>query len=404
FTIFKLLHTFIGGATDGEFPQTGHLLQASDGNLYGTTINGGGSTGSAGCPSGCGTVYELSKDSNGNFTFTVLHSFKGGTTDGSTPYGGVIQASDGNLYGTTTAGGTINFGTVYELSKDSNGNFIIFTILRSFSSSTTDGQIPYSGLIQATDGNLYGTSYGGGSANAGAAYELSKDSDGNFTIFTLLHSFTGGATDGSRPQYASLLEASDGNLYGTTDQGGSNASQGVAYELSKDASGKFIVFRLLHSFGAFVGDGSNVQAGLTDASDGNLYGTTAQGGSQDEGTVYSLQTGFNFSLSASPNSVTITPGGAAGTSTIKVNPTNGFTGSVTMSASGLPTGVTASSSPNPTTSTTTLSLTASATAATGTVTATIAGMSGSLTSTTTIDLTVNGAATNTSVQSSLNPS
>jgi len=459
FTVFRLLHTFTGGTADGEFPQTARLLQASDGNLYGTTLNGGSSSGVS-CPSGCGTVYELSKDSNGNFTvFALLHSFTSTAADGGSPYSGLIQASDGNLYGTTTAGGGTNFGTIYELSKDSNGDFTVFTLVHSFTNSTADGQIPYAGLTQASDGNLYGATFGGGNASDGTAYELSKDSNGNFTVFTLLHSFTGSATDGGRPQYSGLIQASDGNLYGTTDQGGST-NFGVAYELSKDSNGNFTVFALLHSFNlvspfttdggspfggliqaadgnlygttffggssanlgaayrlskdangsfttfailhAFAGgtDGQSPYAGLIEASDGNLYGTTSQGGSHGEGIVYSLPTGFNFSLSASPNSVTITRGGTAGSTTIKVTPTNGFVGSVTLSASGLPTGVTASFSPNPATTTSTLSLTASASAAVGTVTVTITGSSGILLNTTTISLTVNEPATNTAVQSS----
>ena len=443
FTVFTLLHTFIGGASDGQSPQIGRLLQASDGNLYGTTLSGGSAS--------LGTVYELSKDINGNFkVFTLLHSFAGG--DGASPYAGLIQAIDGNLYGTTTAGGGINFGTVYELSKDASGNFTVLTLLRSFTSSTTDGNSPYAGLIQASDGNLYGATYGGGSASDGTAYELSKDGNGNFTVFTLLHSFTGCicATDGGLP-FAALMQASDGNLYGTTNNGGS-VNFGVAYELSKDASGNFTVFTVLHSFNggatdglspyggliqasdgnlygttydggsvnigtayelsegaggfttfailqAFAGaDGQYPYAGLLEASDGNLYGTTTQGGSQDEGVVYELQTGFsffNFSLSPSPNSVTLTPGGAAGTSTITITPENSFTGSVTLSASGVPAGVTASFSPNPTTNMSMLSLTAGAGAVTGTVTVTIEGTSGTLVNSTTISLTVSAPATPT---------
>jgi len=294
FTVLTLLHTFTGGVTDGQSPQIGRLLQASDGNLYGTTLYGG----STNCPSGCGTVYELSKDSNGNFiVFTLLRVFSGGAGDGASPYAGLIQAIDGNLYGTTTAGGGINFGTVYELSKDSDGNFTVFTLLRSFTSSTSDGNSPFAGLIQASDDNLYGVTYGGGSAHAGTAFELSKDSNGNFTVFTLLYSFSVGATDGGLP-YAALIQASDGNLYGTTTQGGLS-NFGVAFELSKDSSGNFTTFTVIHSFNLASPstDGGLPYGGLIQASDGNLYGTTYYGGSSlNSGTAYKLSkdTSGNF--------------------------------------------------------------------------------------------------------------
>jgi trimeric autotransporter adhesin len=293
---YTIRYSFTGPPSDGSTPYGG-LLLASDGNLYGTTTAGG----SVGTSGGSGTVFEVSKDSSGNYTVvTILFSF-GGTSGctGIVPRGNLIQASDGNIYGTTFEGGADDAGTVFEMSKDSNNNFTVCTQLYAFTGSTTDGYRPYAGLMQASDGNLYGTTSGGNaSGQKSVAFELSKDSNGNFTVETGLHNFTATTTDGGAA-YGGLIQGKDGNIYGTTSTGGS-AGKGTAYELSKDSNSNFTVFTLLHSFTGFsstgVNDGADPIAALVQASDGNFYGTTETGGvisSPGGGTVFELSPDSN---------------------------------------------------------------------------------------------------------------
>ncbi|MGH9364816.1 MAG: choice-of-anchor tandem repeat GloVer-containing protein, partial [Thermoanaerobaculia bacterium] len=178
--------------------------------LYGTTYYGGTSTCSY---PGCGTIFKINTSGS---TFTTLHSFAG--SDGTLPWAGLIQATDGNLYGTTLFGGASNHGTIFKI--DTSGT--LFATLHSFTS--TDGAGPYGGLIQGTDGNLYGTTAGGGASGYGTIFKI----DTSGTTFTTLHSFAG--SDGANP-YAGLLQATDGNLYGTASAGGSGEG-GVVFRIS----------------------------------------------------------------------------------------------------------------------------------------------------------------------------
>jgi uncharacterized repeat protein (TIGR03803 family) len=204
-----VLHSFTGGA-DGGFPMAG-VIRDSRGNLYGTTYEGGLSGPCAGSPysDGCGVVYKL--DPAGQET--VLYTFTGGA-DGAYPPAGVVGDSAGNLYGTTTYGGTgegglsvEGFGLVYKL--DPGGQE---TVLYSFTGGA-DGSNPYAGVIRDSAGNLYGTAVGGGSAGWGVVYKL--DRAGQETV---LYNFTGGA-DGGDP-LAGVIRDAAGNLYGTTHAGG----------------------------------------------------------------------------------------------------------------------------------------------------------------------------------------
>ena len=253
-----VLYTFTGGA-DGGDPWSG-VIRGSAGNLYGTTQVGG--------TAGAGVVYKL--DTTGHET--VLYSFTGGFTggpDGGYPYAGVIGDSAGNLYGTTYQGGTAGKGTVYKL--DSAGHE---TVLCSFPAGA-DGENPYAGVIGDSAGNLYGTTTSGGTANAGVVYKL--DSAGE----TVLYSFTGGA-DGGYP-IAGVIFDSAGNLYGTTYDGGAG-KHGVVYKL--DMAGRETV---LYSFTGGA-DGGGPYAGVVRDSTGNLYGTTSGGGTANAGVVYKLET------------------------------------------------------------------------------------------------------------------
>jgi uncharacterized repeat protein (TIGR03803 family) len=248
-----VIHNFTGGA-DGGFPYAG-VIRDSAGNLYGTTSNGGASN--------TGVVYKL--DASGQET--VLHNFTGGT-DGLSPYAGVTRDSAGNLYGTTTNGGTSNAGVVYKLDAASHE-----TVLYNFTGGA-DGGHPYAGVIGDSAGNLYGTALDGGTSNAGVVYKL--DAAGHETV---LYNFTGGA-DGRYP-YAGVIRDSAGNLYGTASWAGSPIA-GLVYKL--DATGHQTVLY------TFTGgdDGGSPRSGVMRDAEGNLYGTTVTGGTGYGGVVYKL--------------------------------------------------------------------------------------------------------------------
>lgn len=272
-TIFKLLpagtittlHSFVG--TDGANPTAG-LVEDANGNLFGTTSQGGNGSSSA------GTVFKLAPPATlgAAWTETVLHTFTGGA-DGAHPYAGLIFDTAGNLYGTTNGGGAFNYGTVFKV--DSTGNE---TVLYSFT-GPPDGASPYAGVVQDSAGNLYGTTGEGGAFNHGTVYKL--DSSG---VETVLHSFNGG-TDGAYPSAGLTLDAA-GNLYGTANEGGAagnTGDNGTIFEVN--SSGTFTV---LHTFTGGVG-GANPAAGMILTSAGKLFGVTTEGGDHDDdGTAFEL--------------------------------------------------------------------------------------------------------------------
>jgi uncharacterized repeat protein (TIGR03803 family) len=280
---YTVLHSF-SRASDGANP-SGTLVQATDGMLYGTTSYGGAGLcfDIGGIPIGCGTTFKM--DSSGNLT--TLSSFAGTGAEGISPAAGLIQATDGMFYGTTQFGGTVGDGTIFRM--DSSGNL---TTLHNFEGTDSDGNTPVAGLIQATDGNLYGTTqYGGNGADCagGCGTVFKMDPSGNVTT---LHSFTG--SDGSSPMGA-LIQARDGNFYGTTARGGTGSlcqdSCGTVFKM--DSSGNLTT---LHSFAG--SDGSMPLAGLIQALDGNFYGTTGAGGggacSDGCGTAFRIDRSGNF--------------------------------------------------------------------------------------------------------------
>ena len=255
------------GGSDGGYPFAAGLISDSSGNLYGTTSGGG--------TSGNGTVFEL-VNSSGNYTEKVLYSFSGGS-DGGNPVAGLIADSSGNLYGTTIADGASGNGTVFEL-VNSSGNYTE-KVLYSFSGGS-DGGNPPAGLIFDSSGNLYGMTQHGGAAGNGTVFEL-VNSSGNYTE-KVLYSFAGGS-DGSLP-FAGLIFDSSGNLYGTTVFGGASGT-GTVFELV-NSSGNYTE-KVLYSF-AGGSDGANPVAGLIADAPGNLYGTTLFGGAAGNGTVFEL--------------------------------------------------------------------------------------------------------------------
>jgi uncharacterized repeat protein (TIGR03803 family) len=316
--------------TDGSYPES-RLTADSAGNLYGTSNAGGAATGS-GFGLGGGTVFQLSPDGTGGWKETVLYSFCSAPncTDGFFPnYSGVVFDSSGNLYGTTSYGGANASGVVFELSPAAAG--WKETVLYNFcsQSSCTDGNYPAVGVILDPAGNLYGSTtqngdtstvgiifkltpsgsewteqliYDAGSGWAGltmdasgdifcvtelgTAVELSPSLNGDW-VSTVIHTFTGGVSDGVAPLGTPVLDKA-GDVYGTT-QGGGAFGYGTVYELSPAKNGKW-TSKLLHSFQGGE-DGKYPTQGLVFDPAGDLFGTTSEGGSSNintYGTVFEL--------------------------------------------------------------------------------------------------------------------
>ncbi len=282
----KVLYNFSG--VDGWRPNGGLIFDAA-GNLYGTTRQGGSGL----CydnnriPTGCGTIFELSPQSGGTWALTTLHNFQNNGTDGVGPQAGLIFDHAGNLYGTTYEGGTacytVGCGTVFELSPASGGGWTE-KILHSFSGK--NGAAPYDSLIFDSAGNLYGTTLGGGDYRAGTVFELMPNAAS--WSEKVLYSFSTGTDDeGAAFPYASVIFDSAGNLYGTTFNGGpSNVFGGAVFELSP--SGGNWTATVLQYFDT-RSSGQQPTAGLVIDSIGDLYGTTSYGGANNGGTAYALR-------------------------------------------------------------------------------------------------------------------
>jgi uncharacterized repeat protein (TIGR03803 family) len=286
------LHSF--DYFDGIRP-LGALVQGASGDLYGTTVEGG--TGSAcGGYQNCGTTFKITPE--GVLTPLAVFCSQTSCPIGADPYAGLVQATDWWFYGTTYSGG-INqscngpgCGTVFKMTPAGS-----LTVLHSF--NFTDGANPLGGLVQASDGNFYGTTQYGGIYGAGTVFRITP-----LGALTTLYSFCAqtGCTDGSYP-FSGLIQATDGNLYGTTYQGGSL--------ICGDSHGCGTVFRItlggtlttLHSFAAYPTDGSYPYGALFQATNGVVYGTTFAGGAYNDcailtgqvgcGTVFSLSTGLS---------------------------------------------------------------------------------------------------------------
>ena len=259
----SVLHSFTGSGGDGVNPQ-GSLVQGSDGALYGITPYGGSSD--------WGTVFRIGPDGAG---YRVLHTFTGSGGDSANPEAGLILGADGALYGTTRFGGSYGMGTVFRLGTSGAG----FRVLHSFSG--WDGAQPYGGLVQGTDGGLYGTTYGGGTNGWGTVFRLSTTGAG----FRVLYRFTGTGGDGELP-FSALVQGRDGALYGTTIGGGGANNCGTVFCIGTNGAG----YRVLYRFTGSDGDGCGPAAPLVQGWDGALYGTTCNGGTNNAGTVFRLGT------------------------------------------------------------------------------------------------------------------
>jgi uncharacterized repeat protein (TIGR03803 family) len=243
--------------TNGANPYFAPLVQGRDGNLYGTT--------SAGGAHGQGTVFKVTPTG----TLTTLYSFcaQSRCADGSAPFAGLLLGTDGNFYGTTESGGANGEGSVFKITPRGR-----LTTLHSFNIS--DGSNPYAALIQATDGNFYGTTEAGGAHILGTVFKITPQG-----VLTTLHSFND-TPDGSSPE-AALLQAADGNFYSTTYNGGSSGGYGTVFKITPAGA-----LTTLHLFDDTEGQG--IIAGLVEASDGNFYGTAGGGGANGYGSVFTI--------------------------------------------------------------------------------------------------------------------
>ncbi|HEY6453069.1 MAG TPA: choice-of-anchor tandem repeat GloVer-containing protein [Steroidobacteraceae bacterium] len=274
-----LLYSFAGGASDGALPSP-LLVQGADGDFYGTTNDGGKGT----CPrtnpvtnlmradTACGTAFKVAPDGSES----VLYFFLGGV-DGGEPNGGLVQASDGNFYGTAVAGGLNNAycgsagcGVVFRLTPTGTES-----VLYNFGGVAFDGMFA-SSLTIGRDGNFYGTTYLGGQPNDGTVFSVTPSG-----AETLLHAFAG-SMEGANPR-APLVQASDGNFYGTTDFGGvipnnpvaacNNGGCGTVFSITPGG-----LLTTLYAFGGDSTDGAFPGSRLVQAGNGTLYGTTSAGG------------------------------------------------------------------------------------------------------------------------------
>jgi uncharacterized repeat protein (TIGR03803 family) len=258
---FETLHSFAD--SDGNNPQA-PLVQGSDGGFYGTTYRGG--------TNGVGSIFRI--DSDG--TFLSLYSFPSqNNLEGENPSAALVQGTDGNFYGTTQGGGLFAVGGVFSITS-----YGTFTPIYMFTNQVTGGVYWFTGvapwnLVEGNDGNFYGTTESGGIGGYGNIFLVSPNG-----AFANLYSFDG--NDGQLP-YGGLVLGSDGNFYGSTSMGGTNGGYGTIFEISSNAT-----FSSLFSFSGT--NGSTPDGSLVEGNDGNFYGTTASGGASGSGTIFQITT------------------------------------------------------------------------------------------------------------------
>lgn len=265
----KILKSFTGINGDGANP-TCKLIIGTDGWLYGTTYNGG--------TNNVGVIFKML--TNGG-SFTTLHTFSAASTDSSHPYAGLVQGTNGMLFGVSSNGAASGRGAIFRIATNGTG----YTNLRSFSGPTADGAFPVANLVCDTSNVLYGVTLAGGVNNSGTVFKINGDGTG----YGILMSFND-AAGGAQPRGA-LMIGTDGLLYGTTELGG-NTGDGTVFRLNRSGSG----YSVLHSFNFNSNannDGRDPQGGLLQGTDGGIYGTAFDGG-QDQfggsqiGTIFSL--------------------------------------------------------------------------------------------------------------------
>lgn len=261
---YRLLYSFSTHAEDG-LSVIGGLTLGTANAAFGTACQGGRNQ--------AGTVFRI--DFEGR-DYGVLHHFDNATGDGANPLAGVTVGSDGALYGTASRGGDYGLGTVYRLAPDGSE----FAVLHSFGEEAEDGTQPRCKLL-ARDGVLYGTTSSGGTVDCGTVFRLKEDG----TEYSVLRHFRGGG--GCFP-FGGLIQGSDGGLYGTA-MGGANL-QGTVYRLNRNGGG----IRLIHTFGVEECDGTTPCFALLAGADGVVYGVCRDGGRGHAGTLYSIRISSRF--------------------------------------------------------------------------------------------------------------
>ena len=275
---FTSLASFDG--TNGAGPKYVSLVQGFDGNFYGTTDGGG-----TGGTNGAGTVFKITPTGR----LTTLYNFciQANCADGQEPMAGLVLASNGNFYGTTYGGGANGFGTVFKITAAG-----ALTTLYSFctKANCADGSLPFDALVQGADGNFYGTTgYGGAHCpknfptGCGTVFKITPSG-----TLTTLYSFCAQANcaDGTIP-YGGPVQGADGNFYGTTE-GAFGGHPGTVFQITPTG-----ILTTLHTFNC-VADGCNPYDGLVQAANGDFYGTTYDGGANSGGTVFSITSGGTF--------------------------------------------------------------------------------------------------------------
>jgi len=291
------LHHF---ANDEGAEPLGQLVQASDGNFYGTTRRGGDDN--INCVGGCGTIYRISSSGK----FKTLHFMR--VLEGTTLQGGLIEATNGILYGIATQGATTGCGTVYAFSRADSSLKVVHTF-----NCTSDGRFPYGRLVQATNGFLYGTTSSGATAEEGTVYRV-KPKGSRFTTLAEFAGFNGGCQPKS-----GLIQASNGDLYGAAEDCG-NYGSGALYAITPRGA-----FRAIYNFDhdGYARDGKNPTAEVLQAPDGKLYGTAPIGGLPVEdpdrsGTVFRINLkGTKFRL---PHTFMQAPDGSRPSTGLTVGP------------------------------------------------------------------------------------
>ena len=284
-TIFRLtpggglttLYTFTGGSDDG-YP-LGPLYRTDDGSLYGTTTGLGGTN---------GTIFQLTAAG----TLNTLYAFTGGS-DGANPFAALVANPDGYLYSTTASGGTNNSGVIFRIAPSGAG----FQVLYAFTGGN-DGGSPQATMLLASDGNFYGENLSGGADGFGTIYQFNPTTNALNTLYT----FTSGNSNDGSGAVGALVEGPGNVLYGQAGRGGDANNDGYVFSITTGGA-----YSLLYSFTGGA-DGSQPFSGLIVGSDGNLYGTTEKGGTNNDGVIFKLPTSGGtpttlYTFSAESNTV-----------------------------------------------------------------------------------------------------